>query len=90
MSKNDPADLTLRLRRGQTYYEQHVDLDIGKHRYFGNSRLVPFYPQQLAQSQLYPTCVGYCYILKLIWQVLVKEMPSCDKVTVTLGSRSRF
>ena len=74
----------------ETSKRTDIDLDIGKLRYFGNSRLVPFYPQQLAQSQLYPTCVGYCYILKLIWQVLVKEMPSCDKVTVTLGSRSRF
>ena len=47
MSKNDPADLTLRLRRGQTYYEQHVDLDIGKLRYFGNSRLVLYVPDWL-------------------------------------------
>ena len=34
MSKNDPADLTLKT------HEQHVDLDIGELRYFGNSRLV--------------------------------------------------
>ena len=30
----DAADLTLKT------YEQHVDLDIGELRYFGNSRLV--------------------------------------------------
>ena len=34
MSKNDPADLTLKT------HEQHVDLDIGELRNFGTSRLV--------------------------------------------------
>ena len=35
MSKNDLADLTL-----ETSKRTDVDLDIGKLRYFGNSRLV--------------------------------------------------
>ena len=47
MSKNDPADLTLKT------HEQHVDLDIGKLRYFGNSRLVLY----MAQSRCRPVWV---------------------------------